>query len=139
VQEQSTVDKETAVELQKKSVKKEKEKKKKKSEQQIKQTQSAAVEKTPSSSDVISEADKVESLSIVRPPQMESETMNTDRRTENEAAHIRTFDNNANASGTSGTVNRCGSQEGSSTKDTCTEQQKCAQTSGLGTNSAQVR
>ena len=156
MQEQSTVDKKTAVETQKnkggvsmsrrakkKSVKKEKEKKKKerkkkKSEQQIKQTQSAAVDKTASSSTVGSEADNVESLSIVRPPQMQSETMNTDKRTENEATHVRTVDSDANASGTGGVVNYHSSREGSSTKDTCTEQQKCAQTSGLGTNSAQV-
>jgi len=101
--------------------KKKKKEQKKKSKQQSKKSQPASV--ADSVSEVKSEADNVESVSIRRPPAAQSEMMNLERQTEHEATQSDSsaMDSFSEATGAGDAVNHQDSQEGS-TPDTHNDQ-----------------
>jgi len=109
---------------------KKKKKKKKKNKEQNKQTQSAGV--VESVITLKRDADDVESLQFLRPPQMQSKTVNSDKQTENEATESATgawnrlgSDADSKANDPNDAVNHQGRQD---TADTGSDKQKRVQT-----------
>jgi len=122
-----------------------KRKKRRRKKQPNKQSHSANGMESESSNSVKNEADDVETCPIARPPEMQSDTVNTVRQTASETAESASDvvtrgsgdDADANANGTNDAASHQNSQN---TADTCSNQQKHVQTaSSPDASNAEVR